>query len=1455
MVNQELTLQRHIPRRHFGVVIFTLLALAFAGADAAGLKARWSFNNLAGEARSGFVVADSVTGAPAIVRGTGAVFTGPGLSLPGTSDAQQPESSLSAYVDLPNGLISSRKDLTIEVWASPDESRSWQRMFEFGRLQGPGDGLGAPGEWTGSTGVAPASFQTPQASFLVAFQQGNDLGLQQLYASPDGVSQGDIGLFRQVTLGAVSHTVVTFADGVGGHSEKGGRFIWYINGEQVGSSDVNFRLKSIADVNAWLGRSQRSGDRLACATYDELRIYDRVLTAEEVVASRAAGPNAVLPTVFGAPDAVTMHRGQKVLIDVLGNDLGQFDPGTVRIVRRPLAGSAAVQRDGRVLYAQAGGAGKTDRFTYKVGGSAGDSAETTVTITLSNDLRIPRYGVKVMAEAPPSSVQVVNALPGLTFNQPLCLRSPPGDTKRLFVCERLAKIKLVPDTTAANPTASVFLDLQTMLAARGLGESIDGGIYNEFGLLGLAFHPAYATNRQFFVSYVVKIGGVHFGRLSRFTTRADNPSLADPASESVMIEQLDRCPEHNAADLHFGPDGYLYMSLGDEGTQYDLKENSQKIDGNFFSGIIRIDVDRKSGSLAPNAHPSVPRDNGVARYAVPADNPFVGATSFDNLSVDPAKVRTEFWAVGMRSPWRFSFDEQTGELWCADVGQDAYEEVDLVTRGGNYGWAYREGSHPGARPAPARFTSIPPVYEYPHTSASGDPNFKGNSVTGGVVQRGGRFAVFEGAYIFSDFVSGNIWALRREGGTVNVVRIGGKSGIASFGLDPANHDVLLADYDGTVRRLVAADQQRDFPETLSATGLFADLKTLSPNPGLLPYAPNVSFWSDHAIKRRWFSMPDTVRKVSWSRDEPWTFPTGTLWVKHFDLELTRGDPATTKRLETRLLVRDGEGVFGVSYRWNDAGTEATLVDEAGVDFDLPIVDKGVARTQTWHIPSRAECGTCHNPAAGLVLGFNTRQLNSPSPIPSFAGNQLDILRNNGLFDRPPDPAAVLPRHARADETRFSSEARVRSYLSVNCAYCHLRGGLGTTWDGGSQLTLEQTRLLRAIPFNNGGDPANRLLVPGDPEHSLLLSRIIGSHSFSRMPPLATNELDQKAISLVTEWIQNMPAPGAGTFNGLVRGKVADPSLAGTLSVTLMSSRSFSFTAKIGAQSFAKVGQFDPAGRAQVVVSAPGKPLIELRLELGPSGDAISGSLVQAGTVVADVAAAFAGRFPAPERSPYEGRYTLVIPGTGTNDTTVPGGFGYATGSVNAMGVARLAGVLGDGTPISQSAPLSATGEWPFHLRLYGGKGSLEGTLTFRDRAESDLDGTLTWLKPTIARGAFYPAGFSGEFDALGSRHRPMSRQVSGAEVAFSAGKIVPAFPALQVRLSPAGKFTILNAPGNSFTLSRTNGFFSGKLMEAVSKTPRIFRGVLLEKSGEGFGWFPGAAQQTGAVEMTVPPAP
>jgi glucose/arabinose dehydrogenase len=392
---------------------------------------------------------------------------------------------------------------------------------------------------------------------------------------------------------------------------------------------------------------------------------------------------------------------------------------------------------------------------------------------------------------------VTDAFPGLTFTNPVCIASVPGETNRLFVVERIGRIVVI--TNLAAPTRSIFMDISDRVI-----NAADTTVNAEEGLLGLAFHPGFATNGYFYVFYTglttTSAGSGLHDILSRFVLSVSNPNQGDPATETRFIVQFDHASNHNAGDLHFGPDGYLYVSLGDEGGAYGNYGNAQRIDHNFFSAIMRLDVDSKIGSLPPNPHPSALPS--LTNYAIPPDNYFVGAVTFNGAAVNPANVRTEFWAVGMRNPWRFCFDPQTGTCFLGHVGQDQIEWINIVTNGANCGWNYYEGDKQWTNSLPEGFVLTPPLFEYGHTNGR-------NCLIGGVVYRGTRFPALTGAYVYGDHNSGEVWALRNSGMSVtdNTLLLTNTSAkFNAFGVDPSNGDVLGASpasgTNSTIERLV-----------------------------------------------------------------------------------------------------------------------------------------------------------------------------------------------------------------------------------------------------------------------------------------------------------------------------------------------------------------------------------------------------------------------------------------------------------------------------------------------------------------------------------------------------------------------------------------------------------------------------------------------------------------------------
>jgi uncharacterized repeat protein (TIGR03806 family) len=744
----------------------------------------------------------------------------------------------------------------------------------------------------------------------------------------------------------------------------------------------------------------------------------------------------------------------------------------------------------------------------------------TIGVGLPNSLSAAGLGkrpstttLRMPLDSTPDRYRLENAFGDLTFTYPVNVVSPPGDN-RIFVVEQGGNIMVISDP--ANPTARVFLDIS--------GRISYGRPEDEGGILGLAFHPNYEANGHFFVYYLCNTttadGSGRHNRLSRFTRSRNDPNRADSGSEVILFSQYDEKFNHNGGALMFGPDGYLYVSLGDEGHPDDMFDNAQHIDKDFFSGVIRIDVDNRPGNLRPNAHPAL---KGETNYRVPNDNPYVGATSFNGRTVNPARVRTEFYAVGLRSPWRLYWDLPSSTLYVSDVGENSGEEFNVIYRGENYGWPYRLANEPGpkADQAPAGFASMPPLLTYER----GDSGpFVGRAAIGGVVYRGGRLPELNGAYICGDYFSGNIWMVLHSGNSLQQwehLTTMPRSHLVSFGIDPSNGDVLVCDIlEGQVKRLVASGASGFIPQALSETGAFADLGSLTPNPGIVPYDVNAPFWSDGAIKRRWLSIMDPAAKIRSHRNGYWEFPESSVFIKHFELETVTGDPNSRRRVETRFLVRSADGVYGVTYKWNDAQTDAFLVGAGGDFASYTVNDNGTVRQQTWRFPSRSECLTCHNSAAGHVLGVNGPQMNRRFDYGNFTASQIAALRSAGYFQ---GGASAGKRLTDPMSNRGSLDARARSYLAANCAHCHRPGGPArSSWDARHTTPTSRAGIVNGGLTDNLGDPQNRVVAPKSPDHSVLLQRMITGDGGRRMPPIGNAVTDARGVELLTQWINSMP---------------------------------------------------------------------------------------------------------------------------------------------------------------------------------------------------------------------------------------------------------------------------------------------------------------------------------------------
>ncbi|KAB2909140.1 MAG: PQQ-dependent sugar dehydrogenase [Ignavibacteriales bacterium] len=387
----------------------------------------------------------------------------------------------------------------------------------------------------------------------------------------------------------------------------------------------------------------------------------------------------------------------------------------------------------------------------------------------------------------PQAMKLQNAFPNISIPNAVDFQSPYDKTDRIFVVAQTGKIFVFPNTpTASNP--KVFLDLTDRVLYGG-----------EQGLLGLAFHPDYANNGYFYVNYTTS--NPRRTHISRFQVSPTNPDSAMKSTELVLLTYNQPYTNHNGGQVAFGPDGYLYIGAGDGGSGGDPQGNGQN-KAVFLAKILRIDVNNTSSGK---------------NYAIPPDNPFAGNTQ---------GWKEEIYAYGMRNPWRFSFDPKTNLLWVADVGQNEWEEINIVEKGGNYGWRIMEGFHCYNPSSNCDTTGLKlPIWEYRHNSAGG------YSITGGFVYRGNKNPRLYGKYIYGDYVSKRIWALSYTPGqpVQNEVLVNNAGfSITSFGED-TYRNLYIIDYSGKIWKFVEdVDAINRIPNFTG--GKFAALKQNYPNP-------------------------------------------------------------------------------------------------------------------------------------------------------------------------------------------------------------------------------------------------------------------------------------------------------------------------------------------------------------------------------------------------------------------------------------------------------------------------------------------------------------------------------------------------------------------------------------------------------------------------------------------------
>jgi uncharacterized repeat protein (TIGR03806 family) len=745
---------------------------------------------------------------------------------------------------------------------------------------------------------------------------------------------------------------------------------------------------------------------------------------------------------------------------------------------------------------------------------------------LTNRAPVGAFLNGVMPEVAPGisgNWSAIIAFTNLVFTNSVGLTSVPGSDE-LCVWEREGRIwrfRNSPGTTEKK----LILDVSNQCQG-----------WDDSGLLGIAFHPGFATNHFMFVYYtwvrpgtvtgspttrpVPNLPDTYHDRLERYTLDANG--MAIPGSVKIFVDLTNQTVWHHGGGMFFHPtDGFLYWTDGDN----SVGDNDQIIDKSLYSGVFRIDVDCRGGDVS-HAPPRQPTDGFTANYFIPNGNPFVGESN----------VLEEFFCLGLRSPHRMTYDAPSGKIFIGDVGESSREEIDVIGPGEsglNFQWNRCEGNL-GKMTAPFIGISRGPLLDYPHTD--------GRAVIGGYVYRGREFARdLGGKYIFGDNVMRIIWALDETATPVKktllcVMPKGAGpnagtdyTGLSSFGTD-ADGEIYFCQMSSIGGRIFKLQRggppppARLLPKLLSQTGAFADLARLQPANFLIPYSVNSPLWSDGAMKTRWFTIP-TKAVVGFAANGEWTFPAGSVFVKNFDLPVDDTNQKILRRLETRILVRDTNGtVYGASYKWRADDSDADLVT-VGTNEDIEVKTATGTRTQKWFYPGRQDCLTCHTTVSGGVLGLNTRQLNGSFKYPNGVnGNQLYTLGHLGIFDAAFDDRKIYayPRLVNVTNTAAALQLRARSYLDANCAMCHRPGSAGAFFDARFDTPLKKQNLINGAVANRLGIGGANVIVPGDTNKSILFKRIRITGE-GQMPPLARNLVDDKAVAVIGRWISTLHA--------------------------------------------------------------------------------------------------------------------------------------------------------------------------------------------------------------------------------------------------------------------------------------------------------------------------------------------
>jgi uncharacterized repeat protein (TIGR03806 family) len=645
----------------------------------------------------------------------------------------------------------------------------------------------------------------------------------------------------------------------------------------------------------------------------------------------------------------------------------------------------------------------------------------------------------------------------------------------------------VVDVAPAGPGGRVFAAERD---GRILAGAVDEGVLAlvvDVGprgrVVALATASDFAATGHLFVRYEASSGSPR-AVIARFTVDLATWT-ADLASERVVIEIPGAIGERSGGALAFDAGGMLVIGVGDlgGGAQSGLAQEPTS----WIGKLLRVDVS--------------PLDEGT--YAIPSDNPFIG------LGGDADEV----WALGLRDPWRCA-DAGGGGLWCVDVGADE-QEVDHVTAGADLGWPHLEGGTcllPGGdcRDIPA----VRPAATY--------RNDDGDCGVAGALY--GAAAGLETTLLYADRCSGRVRGVDTADDELVVLKeilAAEPAGIVALARDGRGEPIAITG-DARLARLVATPPPGQFPARLSDSGCFADLATLAPVPGVVPYGVNAELWTDGAVKSRMIALPPDAA-IAIADNGEFAFPTGTVLLKTFSFDFIAGDPATRRPVETRVMVRREHGWQFHSYRWDPDSRDAELLT-AGATATLAIQEHDATVEFEYMWPSRGNCKVCHGFGSSRALGPRIEQLNGEFDYGGASANQLQVLAELGMFAGPlPDDLGELPRIPAPADPAAALEQRARAYLHTNCAHCHQPGGWtppDLTMDLRWSTALADTATCGvATQYENPWVAGDMRIAPGEPDASALWERL-HVRGFGQMPPLGTSRVDPTAV-VVRDWIAQL----------------------------------------------------------------------------------------------------------------------------------------------------------------------------------------------------------------------------------------------------------------------------------------------------------------------------------------------